>query len=69
MASQKNRPENLSSLWSGVANLCCLAGIALVTYGAWLLHTAAGCFVSGFMLIGFGVHKHRVSRGAISQRR
>jgi len=53
---QKTPMEGLTS-----ANLCCLAGVALVVYAAFLLHSAAGCFVSGAFLVAFGVLRNRMA--------
>ncbi len=42
-----------------VGNLCCLAGIGMILYAAFLLHTAAGFALSGGTIFAYGVILHR----------
>jgi hypothetical protein len=51
------------------ANLCCLSGVLLVLYAAFLLHSAVGFFITGLSLLAWGVHQHRVTKDSVTKRR
>jgi hypothetical protein len=51
------------------ANLCCLSGVVLVLYAAFLLHSAVGFFITGLSLFAWGVHLHRVTKDSVTKRR
>lgn len=41
------------------ANLCCLVGISLVLYAAFLVHNALGCLCLGTVMLIGGIRMHR----------
>lgn len=51
------------------ANLCCLSGVVLVLYAAFLLHSAVGFFTTGLSLLAWGVHQHRQTTVNVAKRR
>lgn len=51
------------------ANLCCLSGVVLVFYAAFLLHSAVGFFTTGLSLLAWGVHQHRQTTVNVAKRR
>lgn len=51
------------------ANLCCLSGVLLVLYAAFLLHSAVGFFITGLSLFAWGVHQQRQTTVNVAKRR
>ena len=51
------------------ANICCLTGVVLVLYAAFLLHSAVGFFTTGLSLLAWGVHQHRQTTVNVAKRR
>lgn len=51
------------------ANLCCLSGVCMVLYAAFLLHSAVGFFTTGLSLLAWGVHQHRQTAVNVAKRR
>lgn len=51
------------------ANICCLTGVVLVLYAAFLLHSAVGFFTTGLALLAWGVHLHRQTTVNVAKRR
>lgn len=38
-----------------IADLCAVAGLGLLSYGAWLVYVPAGAIVPGVVLLGVGI--------------
>jgi len=47
-----------------ISNVCCLAGIGMLLYAAFLLHSVVGWSVSGGALTALGVYLNRSRKGS-----
>ena len=59
LSGKKNKAVTLT-----IANLCCLTGFGLITCGAFMLHTAAGCMTAGVFAVLIGVSVRQGLTGA-----
>jgi len=59
--NNQNTPKPADSPLT-LANLCCLTGVCLILYAAFLQHTALGFFLTGVALIVVGVLNYRAKR-------
>lgn len=55
------RSRQKSPTGSTVANLCCLAGVLLITYGSYLVHPALAFVTSGVLFVAYGVYRQRAN--------